>query len=88
MEGSSFRDLADLIGALVYCVSYVPIWVTWNVVGKHVVRAFESVRGQTDRMDTRAVIEQGSSLETLRQMIANAYYNRVLIEEKRCVRSA
>lgn len=88
MERESLRDLTDLVGALVYCASYVPVWVTWNMVGKHVYRAFTDVRDKTDRGDNLAFIEQGASLETLRQMIANAYYNRVLEEEKKCARSA
>lgn len=89
MEKGSLHDLTELVGALVYCASYVPVWITWNFFGKHIWRAFENVRDKTQRSDSKAIIEQGASLETLREMIAHAYYNSVYQQERlKCARSA
>lgn len=89
MSRGSLHDVTELVGALVYCVSYVPVWVGWNMVGKHVYRAFVDIKDRTDREDTQAFVEQGATLESLRQMLAHAYYNRVYEEElKACGRFA
>lgn len=90
MSDGPLRDVTDTFGALVYCGSYIPIWIGWNFVGKHLVRAFQDVRERSDVTALDEVIEMGASLETLRNMIANAYYHRVLLAEKErlCARFA
>lgn len=43
----------DMTGRVIYWISYVPIYVFWNVGGKYVARAWMNVVTDTDDRDTR-----------------------------------
>jgi hypothetical protein len=78
MLRSLIEDIGDTIGFVVYIASYGPIYVVWNLVGKHVVRAFMHVIGQTQRHEVDLIIETAGSVTVMHKMLLRMYYNSII----------
>lgn len=67
------KPLTNLVGAAIYHTLYVPFWLCWNLVGKHIVRTGMTVivhSEEDDRTDQSAMY---FSAEECKKYIAEEY---------------
>ena len=80
-------SVVSAIGEIVYYVMYVPVYVAWHLVGKPISRIVGEVKGQDQiNVDLEDIAKFGD-MNTIRELLVRAYYNRVM-EEATCARSA
>ena len=74
------RYLVQIVDTAAYMILYVPTWLVWNLVAKHIVHIVSILSAQEEYKERRESFLRDIDLSTLKLMLCHAYYNSLVLE--------